>query len=217
MPWHYRVVVSESTTSVVHADGTEIADPDSGALAVAVDRSNDTVVVTLPRDALGGTPAGELSVVAGIHAESDGTFLPVEESASDSAFGGATSGAAGNAPRITDMFSLFENPQEDALAYSADSRATVPFVPITAAAETAEDVDSGGDGDDGQQTTTTATMTDEPTPDQATTAATETTAAEDGPGFGVLSGVLGTAGGAAYAARQLLDSDGTLATDDTEE
>jgi len=62
---------------------------------------------------------------------------------------------------------------------------------------------------DGQGKTSTDTVSVTIVPDQGATTAGETTADGDGPGFGTLTGVLGTAGGAAYAARRLLDGDVT--------
>jgi hypothetical protein len=132
--------------------------------------------------------------------------------------------------------------QSEALSYSADAQARIPFTTVGAPAD-GEDGTAGEGGDDstgeenggedgtkGEQTTppststttqppsTSTTTTDSTTtapstgdsttaPSESTTAVDAETTSGDGPGFGVLSGVLGTAGGAAYAAKRLLCDD----------
>ncbi|MFB6189722.1 MAG: glycoside hydrolase family 97 catalytic domain-containing protein [Halapricum sp.] len=191
-PWHYRLVLSGSTTRLVGADGSTILD--GSAIETSVDVDNGNVTAVVERSAFDGD-ATAFSIVAGVHAMTDGALLPVQPEAGPATFGGAESGAAENAPRLCDVLTTESVEQSDALSYSASDRATLPFVPL--------DEPNGG--------STTTTMSPTGTPDGTTT----TTGSGGGSGFGVVTGALGTAGGIAYGLKSHLKGDTT--TDENDE
>nr|WP_255681890.1 glycoside hydrolase family 97 catalytic domain-containing protein [Natrinema sp. SYSU A 869] len=131
--WHYRLEVSGFTKSAVDAGGTPLTDADGNEVAVQddVDRDANTVTLAVDRAAFGGTDVSELKVVAMVQSEDQGALRPVAEDAEDYVFGGAIPGAAENAPRVMDLVTPADVAQAEALAYSADERATLPFVPLS--------------------------------------------------------------------------------------
>jgi len=195
-PWQYRLAVTPDGASVVADDGSTLATGED--VGTTVDRSSDLLTVRFDRSVLDGVDAGTLGMVGGVHAFVDGALAPVDTSAGPDTFGGASEGAVDSAPRLSDVLTEVLVSQSDILsAYSPESVAVLPFVPFP----------EGGLPEPTTTTTTTTTTTETTTtttgaPD--TTAPTTPTASGDGPGFGLLSGALGTAGGVAYAARRLL-------------
>ncbi|MDF9746947.1 glycoside hydrolase family 97 catalytic domain-containing protein [Natrinema salsiterrestre] len=130
--WHYRLEVSGFTKSAVDAGGNPLTDADGDEISVRddVDTEANTVAISVDRAAFGGTDISDLEVVAMVQSEDRGTLRPVAEDAADYVFGGAIPGAAENAPRIMDMVTPDDTSQADALAYSADQPAVLPFVPL---------------------------------------------------------------------------------------
>ncbi|SNZ03121.1 Carbohydrate binding module (family 6) [Natronoarchaeum philippinense] len=131
-PWHYRVEISGFTKSAVTASGATVTDDDGNAVRVGerVDPDANTVELSIDRAAFDGVDARDLEIVPMVQSEDLGTLRPVAETAADYVFGGATPGAAANTPRIMDMITPEGVSQADALAYSADELATLPFVSI---------------------------------------------------------------------------------------
>ncbi|KAA9399559.1 carbohydrate-binding protein [Haloarcula sp. CBA1130] len=131
-PWQYRIEISGFSKSAVDASGAALTDADGDivSLGEAVDVDAGTVTVSLDREAVGGADASDLELVAMVQSEDRGSLRPVAESADGYVFGGAKSGAVENAPLIMDLTTPEGVSQADALAYSADSRATVPFVSL---------------------------------------------------------------------------------------
>jgi len=131
-PWHYRVEISGFTKSAVDASGAAVTDDDGNVLNVreAVDPDAGTVTLSLDRAAFDGADARDLEVVPMLQSEDQGTLRPIAESASGYVFGGARAGAVDNAPRIMDMITPDGVSQSEALDYSADELATLPFVSI---------------------------------------------------------------------------------------
>lgn len=130
-PWHYRLEISGFTKSLVDASGSPVRDEDGNVLTVrdSVDTAADTVSVAVDRNAF-GTPLEELEIVAMVQSENFGALRPVQETAGGYVFGGATPGAVDNAPLIMDLITPEGVSQGEALAYDAESRATLPFVPL---------------------------------------------------------------------------------------
>lgn len=156
-PWHYRIAVSGSGANVIDAEGDSVAE----GVDLTVDLEADRVGVRLDRSALGGADANGFGVVAAVHAADEEALLPVETGATDSTFGGAQDGATENAPRITDLLTEFATPQSEALAYDAEDRATLPFVPLGDSLPEPPERPA----DTGQPTTPEATTTEEDTDD----------------------------------------------------
>jgi len=131
--WHYRLEVSGFTKSVVDADGSALRDDEGNAVSVrdVVDTDAGTVTLRIDRAALGGVDAADLEVVGMVQSEAFGSLRPVEVENGDFVFGGAKDGAVDNAPRIMDLVTPDGVDQTEALAYSADERATLPFVSLS--------------------------------------------------------------------------------------
>ena len=234
-PYHYRVhavgngpVVEDAGGSVLAEDLEIGVDRENSTLSISVPKSTigqnimnkQLSIMMLSHDGFGE---------GGIRTN----FLP---EADTYAFGIGDNEILG-APRVIDLAvpgSLVD--QTQALSYTADQPAQVPLFSVsemnsgTRAQDDLSNVGTGGSDDGGSDSesgggeTTTDPTTAEPTTtessggmttaDDTTTAGSDTTAGGDGstddgsgPGFGVVSGVLGTAGGAAYAARRLLGDD----------
>ncbi len=130
--WHYRLEVSGFTKSAVDAGGNPLTDAEGNGIAVRddVDTDSNTVTLAVDRAAFGETDVSELEVVAMVQSEDRGTLRPVAEDAEDYVFGGAIPGAAENAPRVMDLLTPAGVSRTEALAYSADERATLPFVSL---------------------------------------------------------------------------------------
>nr|WP_254525381.1 glucodextranase DOMON-like domain-containing protein [Natrinema caseinilyticum] len=131
--WHYRLEISGFTKSAVDASGNPLTDANGNAIAVReeVDPDANAVSLSVDRTAFGGTDISDLEVVAMLQSEDRGTLRPVAEAAEKYAFGGAKAGAADNAPRVMDLVTPGDVSQAEALSYSADERATLPFVPLS--------------------------------------------------------------------------------------
>jgi hypothetical protein len=138
--WHYRLEASGFTKSAIAADGSTLVEASS--VNAEIDMEENTVTVSVPSSAF-ESDASALSVVAGVHAEADGGLRAVETDATDSTFGGAD--PIENAPRLSDVLTTPNVDQSDALAYSADERASLPFVPLGDG--TGGDGSSSGSGD----------------------------------------------------------------------
>jgi len=129
-PWQYRLEISGFTKSAVGPSGAPLTDDDGDTYTVGeiVDSSADTVTMTIDPDAFGDVDPSTLEAVPMVQSEDRGTLRPVAETAQDYVFGGAEAGAADNTPRIMDMITPDGVSQSDALAYSADELATLPYV-----------------------------------------------------------------------------------------
>jgi hypothetical protein len=139
--WHYRLEASGFTKSAIAADGSTLVDASS--VTTEVDIEENTVTVSAPSSAF-ESDASALSVVAGVHAEADGRLRAVEADATDATFGGAD--PVENAPRLSDMLTTPRIDQADAMAYSADERASLPFVPLGDGSNDGSSSSGSGDG-----------------------------------------------------------------------
>jgi hypothetical protein len=131
-PWHYRLRVDGFNVGLVDENGGAVRDADGTPVTprVTTDRDAGTVTLAVDRAAFGGVDASTLEVVAMVQSENFGALRPVAETAGPFTFGGAKSGAVGNAPLVMDLVTPAGTSQAEALAYDADERATLPFVPL---------------------------------------------------------------------------------------
>ncbi|MCU4716844.1 glucodextranase DOMON-like domain-containing protein [Halapricum hydrolyticum] len=123
-PYHYRVVVhGEGTQQVEAADGSVI----STDVNVSVDGA--TIAFDLPKDAIGGSPEGKQ--LASLVAPYDGYGQGGIRQGFAAEPGDYTIGTSGEptetAPRVMDLITPGDVSQSQALAYSADSTATIPL------------------------------------------------------------------------------------------
>ncbi|MFC6728714.1 glycoside hydrolase family 97 catalytic domain-containing protein [Natronoarchaeum mannanilyticum] len=132
-PWQYRLEVSGFTLSAVDAGGASLTDDDGNVVnpSTTADLDNNTVTLRISREAFDGADAADLEVVPMVQSENFGTLRGVQAGdAGSDTFGGAQAGAVGNAPLIMDMITPDGVSQSDALDYSADELATLPFVEL---------------------------------------------------------------------------------------
>ncbi len=130
--WHYRLHVGGWSMAAVDAGGSDLTGDDGSTISPqsTVDFDADTVTLTIDRAAFDGTDPADLEVVAGVGSAEYSAFRPVQETASGHRFGGAKAGAVDNAPRLIDVTTPTDVSQKTALGYSAEERATLPFVSL---------------------------------------------------------------------------------------
>ncbi len=123
--WHYRVDASGFGRGLVDAEGNGLGTP-----GTIVDFESDTVVVSVEKSGLEdlGITGAEVAPVVG--SEENGTLRGIAVEAGPFTFGGAREGAVGNAPRILDLLTPEGIDQSEALDYTSESLATVPFTPL---------------------------------------------------------------------------------------
>ena len=143
-PYQFRVVGHpEEGVIVEDAQGNQVATGDLKANPI-----EDTVVVEFPKSALGvGIRSLNLApLLLGYDADAEGGVMQVESEAGESVFGVGEGSNPGNAPNVIDAIVPTSTTQADALSYSADARASVPFTPLTTQFNTvAEFSDPAGD------------------------------------------------------------------------
>ncbi|WP_336406647.1 glucodextranase DOMON-like domain-containing protein [Haloarcula litorea] len=146
--WDYRLRVDGFNVDAVDSTGSGLSDADGNPVNpnIAVDSDAGTVTYAISKGAFGGVDIFDLEILPVVGSEDFGGFRNVQETASDYQFGGAKAGAADTAPNIIDMVAPQDTTQSEALAYSADERAQVPFTPVYAAA--VGDVSRVGEIDD---------------------------------------------------------------------
>lgn len=123
-PWQYRVDASGFGRGITDADGASLGTPD-----VFASFDGDTAVVSIPKSAVGGDLSG-WEVLPVVGSEDRGTLRPVGVDAQPYVFGGASEGAADDAPRVVDLITPEGVSQGDALDYGPDSPASLPFTPL---------------------------------------------------------------------------------------
>ena len=124
-PWQYRVSASGFGGSVVDADGNGLGSPN-----VFASFESNVAIVSIPKTAVSGADIADWEVCPVVGSENFGAFRDVQVNAGGFVFGGAEEGAAGNAPRVIDMITPEGVSQADALAYDADTLASLPFTPL---------------------------------------------------------------------------------------
>jgi len=131
-PEHHVTFPFTRTFGAVDAGGAPLTDAEGDTVAPAVDVDSDanTVTLSIDRGAFDGVDLADLEAVVVIQSEDRGTLRPVAETAADYRLGGAKPGAVENTPLITDLVTPEEVSRADALADSADQRATLPFVSL---------------------------------------------------------------------------------------
>jgi hypothetical protein len=123
--WDYRVSASGFGAAVVDDDGTSLGTPDR-----LVDLPGNTAILSVPKESLPGLDLDSVAVAPVVGSEDFGAFRNVSENAGNFVFGGADPDAVDNAPSILDLVTPEGVSQSEALAYSADSLATIPFTPL---------------------------------------------------------------------------------------
>jgi len=131
-PWHYRLRVDGFNRGLVNSSGGPVTDDGGDAVTprVAADTESGTVTVSFDRSALGDVETSSLEVVPMVQSEDRGSLRPVVETADSYVFGGAKPDAVGNTPLIVDLITPDGVSQSAALAYDADTLASLPFVPL---------------------------------------------------------------------------------------
>jgi carbohydrate-binding DOMON domain-containing protein len=111
--------------------------------------NEDTIVASLPQSALGYLEDGHVvPLVMGWDNQGPGFARAVEAENAEWSFGGAEND---NAPRVIDLVTPEGTSQSDALAYSGDSKATVPLLSVSGDDDGSDDggSDDGGSDDGG--------------------------------------------------------------------
>jgi hypothetical protein len=131
-PWHYRLYITGWAMGAVNAGGSALTDENGSAIPLrpTVDFDAGTVTLDIARNAFGGTDLANLEIVAGVGSEEYGHFRPVLAEASGHRFGGAKADAVDQAPLLIDVTTPEDVSQEAALDYSADTLATLSYVPL---------------------------------------------------------------------------------------
>jgi hypothetical protein len=131
-PWHYRLRVDGFNRGLVNSSGGPVTDDGGDAVTprVAADTESGTVTVSFDRSALGDVETSSLEVVPMVQSEDRGSLRPVVETAGYYVFGGAKPDAVENTPLIVDLITPDGVSQSAALAYDADTLASLPFVPL---------------------------------------------------------------------------------------
>jgi hypothetical protein len=134
-PWHYRLRVDGFNLDAVDAGGAPITGEDGSTIGLSpsVDFDAGTVTLDVDRAAFDGAALSDLEIVAAVGSEDFGTLRAVQETAGGYVFGGADPDAVDNAPLLLDVTTPDGVAQSDALAYSTDQRATLPFTSIDGA------------------------------------------------------------------------------------
>jgi carbohydrate-binding DOMON domain-containing protein len=144
--WDYRLRVDGTAADAIDSDGSRLTGEsgDQVAPTTTVDKNSGTVTVAVPRAAF-DTDLWDMGVLPVVGSENDGTFRSVvtQQTATDAREDDDSSndylsdrrfvtsnGSAKNAPRIMDMITPASVSQSDALSYSDDRKAQVPFTPV---------------------------------------------------------------------------------------
>jgi hypothetical protein len=125
-PWQYRISADGFGAGTV----TDSGDNDLGSPETVADFGSGVAVLSIPKSALGGADLADWEVCPVVGSADFGSFRDVQVDAGGFVFGGAKEGAAGNAPRVIDLITPEGVSQADALAYDADTLASLPFTPL---------------------------------------------------------------------------------------
>ncbi|WP_222595383.1 glycoside hydrolase family 97 catalytic domain-containing protein [Halorubrum salinarum] len=124
-PWQYRLDASGFGTGFADASGENVATPE-----VFASFESNTAVVSIPKSAVGDANIADWEVVPIVGSEDRGSLRGIAVEASTFVFGGAKQDAVGNTPRVIDMITPEGTSQSDALAYDANTLASLPFTPL---------------------------------------------------------------------------------------
>ena len=124
-PWQYRVSASGFGSGIVDANDNGLGSPN-----VFASFESNVAIVSIPKTAVNGAEIADWEVCPVVGSEDFGAFRDVQVEAGGFVFGGAKEGAAGNAPSVIDLITPDGTSQADALAYDADTLATIPFTPL---------------------------------------------------------------------------------------
>jgi hypothetical protein len=123
--WDYRVSASGFGANVVDDEGTSLGTPER-----LVDLNGNTAILSVPKDALSGLDLESVAVAPVVGSENFGAFRDVAVDVGAYTFGGADPDAVENAPSVIDLLTPEGVSQSEALAYSVDSLASVPFTSL---------------------------------------------------------------------------------------
>ncbi|MFB6189272.1 MAG: glucodextranase DOMON-like domain-containing protein, partial [Halapricum sp.] len=125
-PYQYRLVADgENGARVEDHKGEKVAD---GSLMV--NPVANEIIAEMPKSSLdGGIRSHYVApLMLGYDGDADGNVMAVKSKAGAKAFGGADN--PGMAPRVIDMVVPETSSQSDALSYSADAKATLPYTSL---------------------------------------------------------------------------------------
>ncbi|WP_096396193.1 glycoside hydrolase family 97 catalytic domain-containing protein [Halorubrum trapanicum] len=125
-PWQYRVGSDGfGGGRIVDDGGNGFGSP---GLFAALDAN--VAIVSVPKTVFGGADISDWEVLPVVGSADFGAFRDVRVNASAFRFGGAREDAVGNAPSVIDLVTPEGTSQSDALAYDADTLASLPFTPL---------------------------------------------------------------------------------------
>ncbi|SHH64461.1 glycoside hydrolase family 97 catalytic domain-containing protein [Halobaculum gomorrense] len=123
--WDYRVSASGFSTTVVDDQGTDLGTPER-----LVDLNGNTAILSVPKETLDDLDPQSVSVAPIVGSEDFGSFRDVAVDRSAFTFGGADPAAVENAPSVIDLLTPEGITQAEALAYSTERLATIPFTSL---------------------------------------------------------------------------------------
>ncbi|GAA0668334.1 glucodextranase DOMON-like domain-containing protein [Natronoarchaeum mannanilyticum] len=140
--YQIRILVDgQNGVRVQDAEGSELA---TGTPSVEGD---STIVFSVSQDTIGDIEAMEIvPLMLGFDGFGPGQVRTVESEASQHKFGGAENE---NAPNVIDLIAPGGTNQSDALAYSSDSKASIPFLAVTDDSSSGDGSSDDGSSDDG--------------------------------------------------------------------
>jgi len=123
--WQYRVAASGFGSGIVDADGNGLGSPN-----VFASFDSNVAIVSIPKTAVNGAEIADWEVCPIVGSEDFGGFRDVRKEAGGFVFGGANPDAVDNAPSVIDLITPDGVSQADALAYDADTLASLPFTSL---------------------------------------------------------------------------------------
>ncbi|MBV0925836.1 DUF3459 domain-containing protein [Halomicroarcula limicola] len=133
-PYHYRVWAEGWRARIEDANGESVA---SEAVSAAAYADRDAIAVSFPKETIGDVTEMEtMPLLLGQSGSDPGRIRPVAASASKWRFGGGRDDRMD--PNIIDMVAPEGTTQANALSYSANERAVLPFLSAPAGGEDSE-------------------------------------------------------------------------------
>lgn len=201
---------------------------EAGSGSVSVE-GESTIVLSVPQDAIGDIEAMEIApLMLAYDGYGPGQVRTVESEAGQHKFGGAKNE---NAPNVIDLIAPDGKSQSDALSYSSDSKASIPFLAVADDSSSGDGSSDDGSSDDGSSddgssddgssddgssddsSSDDSSSDDDGSDDSSSDDGSSDSggSSEDGssddedsglPGFGIGAGLVGAAGGALAARRR---------------
>ncbi|WP_167768398.1 glycoside hydrolase family 97 catalytic domain-containing protein [Haloarcula amylovorans] len=168
-PWQYRLRADGWAKDAIDHTGAALTDGNGDAVIpnVDVESAAGTVTLSVPRSAFGNVDPWDMEILPIVGSQESGSILRdvVTQETATEAKNNDNSGdnylynyrlitsndTATNAPRVVDMITPVGTTQSEALAYSAEEKAQLPFTPVhqryDLEARIAEWTDPEGDDD----------------------------------------------------------------------